>query len=338
MRLRSLLVVALLLGLWASSGLALGTGGSSTSPTWPVNSLVDRDGDGLPDYARVGDYDHDGVLEIDDLQDVVNGLTDPGPKLILVTPGVYLPPAAGARRAGRSHALLELGSFTTLECSGVGKTILRGGPVTVGWNLAVVSNHDHSPGNDEVWIKSCEVDGGAPPTYASDAFPLSQRMGVLFWRTRHSGVSDSYVHDTVHAGLYTANSTGDRFLRNRVEDAGGYGDTTRLWRQPCIYLFAVGGGAVLSDFQAIGNTLSRCGHSGLNTRPRPATHRATWSGTCSGSTTPWITRSRPASACGARKARRCGISGVARPVRSTPSAATAAATASRATTTQTRTC
>ena len=251
-------------GLWAAAWLASGGGGCGG--TYPPNTLIDRDGDGLPDYVRVGDFDHDGVLEIDDIQDAANALTDPGPKRIDLVAGTFLPPANPAARAGRTFALLELRSFTTLDCGGTTSVILRGPPPTAGQDYAVISNIDHTLGNDEVWIRNCQIDGGAPPSYASTAFPHNQRMGVYFRRTRHSGVSDSYVHGTVHAGLYTSNSTGDQFLRNRVDDVGGYGDTTGLWHQPCIYLFAFGGGTVLSDFQAVGNTLTKCGHSGLNTR------------------------------------------------------------------------
>jgi hypothetical protein len=252
----------LLLALWALAWLGLGTGGCSSPPE--INALRDRDGDGLPDQVLVGDFDGDGVLEMNDIQAAMDALSDPGPKRIDVAPGVFAYPSTVAW-PGRSHAILELRSYTTLACS-PGRTVLQVGPLVAQRDYAVVANDDHANGNDEVWVRGCEIDGGAPPSYASNTFPHTRRMGVYFRRTRHSGVSDSFVHDTVHTGLYTSNSSGDRFLDNVVEDAGGYGDTTGLWRQPCIYLFAFGGGVALSDFQATGNTLRRCGHSGLNTR------------------------------------------------------------------------
>jgi hypothetical protein len=261
---RPLSLAPLLVGLWAFAWLGLGTGGCSTVD--PVNVATDRDGDGLPDWVHAGDFDRDGVLEMDDLQDAMDALTDPGPKRLVVQAGTFVAPSLPGARPGRTHALLELRSFTTLECAGVEHTILRGGPLAAEQDYAVVGNDDHVAGNDEVWIQRCAIDGGAPPTYASPDFPKNRRMGVYFRRTRNSGVADSYVHDTVHTGLYTSNSSGDRFLRNLVEDAGGYGDTTALWHQPCIYLFVFGGGVVLSDFQALDNTLRRCAHSGLNTR------------------------------------------------------------------------
>jgi hypothetical protein len=251
----------LLLGLWAVAWLGLGTGGCG--PIDPLNTPVDRDRDGLPDWIRVSDFDHDGVLEMNDLQAAMDVLTDPGPKWIQVEPGPYFYPSPLAW-PGRTHAILELRSHTTLSCAG--GVVLQVGPLVAGRDYAVVANDDHANGNDDVWIRGCEIDGGAPPTYASTQFPHDRRMGVYFRRTRNSGVSDSYVHDTVHTGLYTSNSSGDRFLRNVVEDAGGYGDTTGQMRLPCIYLFAFGGGTELRDFEASDNTLRRCAHSGLNTR------------------------------------------------------------------------
>jgi hypothetical protein len=215
---------------------------------------------------RVGDFDGDGVLEMDDLQDAVDSLTHPGPKRIEVEPGFYAAPLAPASRPGRTHAILELPSHTTLACAGVGLTILNGPPPGPGTGYAVVANDDHVNGNDAVWIRSCEIDGGMPESYDSRTFGGGARMGVYFRRTRDSGVADSWVHHTMHTGLYTSNSSGDQFLRNAVEDAGGFGEINGRSRQPCIYLFAFGGGASVSDFVARDNTLRRCGHSGLNTR------------------------------------------------------------------------
>jgi hypothetical protein len=261
---RSLLVPPAL--LWAAAWLGLGSGGCSTMPT--LNVPIDRDGDGMPDHAQVGDFDGDGILEMNDLQDAMDALTDPGPKRIVVVPGVFAAPPNPAARPGRTHALLELRSFTTLECSGTQRTVLRGGPLTTtpAQDYAVVGNDDHAAGNDEVWIQHCQIDGGAPASYVGTDVAKGQRMGVYFRRTRDSGVSDSWVHDTLHTGLYTSNSQGDRFLRNLVEEAGGWADSAGGWSQPCVYLFAFGGGVQLSNFEARGNTLRRCGNSGLNTR------------------------------------------------------------------------
>jgi hypothetical protein len=260
------LLLLLPLLLWGGAWLGLGVGGCGTVST--LNVPIDRDGDGLPDSVRVGDFDGDGVFEMDDLQDAMDALTDPGPKRMDVAAGVFSAPANPAARPGRVHALLELRSFTTLTCAGIEHTRLRAGPLTTtpAQDFAVVGNDDHAAGNDEVWIHHCRIDGGAPAGYDGTGVARSQRMGVYFRRTRNSGVSDSWVHDTLHTGLYTSNSHGDRFLRNLVEDAGSWGDLVTGWRQPCVYLFAFGGGGQLTGFEARDNVLRRCGNAGLNTR------------------------------------------------------------------------
>src|SRR5688572_15883938 len=139
--------------LWAFAWLGLGTGGCNTVD--PVNAPEDRDGDGLPDWVRAGDFDRDGVLEMDDLQDAMDALTDPGPKRLVVQAGTFTAPAAPGSRPGRTHALLELRSFTTVECAGIGRTILRAGPLTAAHDYAVVGNDDHVSGNDQVWLEAC---------------------------------------------------------------------------------------------------------------------------------------------------------------------------------------
>ena len=262
---QSLAPVLLLLA--AAGWLLLGGGGCNPTPGALVNVAWDSNGNGLPDRVTVGDYDHDGVREMDDIQDAIDALSDPGPKLVTVQAGDYVAPVAPELRAGRTHAILELDSNTTFECAGVGATILHAAPLGSTGDYAVLANRDHANGNDAIAIRHCEIDGAAPASYSTGRkLAKSQRMGVYFRRTRNSEVSDSYVHDTVHTGLYTSNSSGDQFLRNVVEDAGAYGGTVTSWRQPCIYLYAFGGGASVSDFRAADNTLRRCGHSGLNTR------------------------------------------------------------------------
>jgi hypothetical protein len=251
--------------LWAAAGLLLASGGCGSSGGAP-NVPSDSDGDGLPDRVTVGDFDGDGILEMDDLQDAVDALTDPGSKTVTVQAGEYLAPGAPGLRPGRVHALLELPSHITLRCAGVGATVLHGTPPGAGSDYAVLANRDFTNGNTGIWIRDCEIHGGMPESYRANTFARTQRMGVFFRRTRDSRVTDSHVHHTAHTGLYTSNSRGDQFLRNVVEDAGGWGDTTASGKQPCIYLYAIGGDASLSDFQAVDNTLRRCGFAGLNTR------------------------------------------------------------------------
>ena len=139
-----------LLVLWACGWIFFGTGGcgvpvgtAGCSPFSPVNVALDSDGDGLPDLVTVGDFDGDGVREMDDLQDAVDALTDLGPKVVNVLAGDYVAPAAPALRAGRTHAILELRSHTTLSCAGVGSTVLNAPAPGAGRDYAVVGNDDH---------------------------------------------------------------------------------------------------------------------------------------------------------------------------------------------------
>lgn len=237
-----------------------------------LNQILDDDGDGLPDRVRVSDFDGDGVLEMDDVQDAVESLTDPGPKRVDVWPGSYQPPASPASRPGRTHALVELPSRTTLACpAGPAFTQLRGpSGTTVAHDFAVIANDDHVLGNEDVVVSGCDIHGGAPDSYDRRSVQsANRRAGVFFRKTLRGIVKGSWVHHTYHTGLYTSNSRGDRFLDNLVSDAGGWGDRApghlRL-NLPCIYLFAFGGGAAVEDFVARGNHLLRCASAGLNTR------------------------------------------------------------------------
>jgi hypothetical protein len=235
-----------------------------------LNELVDGDGDGLPDQVRVADFDGDGVLEMDDVQDAVESLSDPGPKRVEVWPGVYQPPAAPASRPGRTHALVELPSRTTLVCpGGPAFTQLRGPSGTsAAHDFAVVANDDHALGNEDVTILGCDIHGGAPEVYDSISFVTNRRMGVYFRRTLRGRVEGSWVHHTYHSGLYTSNSRQDRFVGNVVTDVGGWGDRAG-WivrrNYPAIYAFAFGAGGAVEDFVARGNRLARS-VGGLNTR------------------------------------------------------------------------
>src|SRR5262245_40128233 len=121
--------------LCVGAGLLLGTG-SRGAVAPPPYVLTDKDKDGLPDSAQVGDFDGDGVHRMDDIQDAMDALTDPGPKTILVEPGDYLGPTQPQLRPGRSHAILELQSNTTLVCSGVGATILHAAPLSPFYDYA----------------------------------------------------------------------------------------------------------------------------------------------------------------------------------------------------------
>jgi len=236
----------------------------------PANQPLDLDGDGAADSVCVSDFDGDGSLEMDDIQQAADTLLDSGLRTVHVLPGSYGPPAVPATWPGRTHALVELTSHTVLECSSVAPGVLLQGPAGIGQEhrFAVVGNDDHANGNDGVVIRGCEIHGGAPDAYDGREVAINSRMGVYLRRTRNSVVEGNHVHHTFHTGLYTSNSTGDRFVDNLVEDAGGFGNTAPFstrWRYPCIYVYAYDGG-VAEDFVASGNTLRRCAANGLNAR------------------------------------------------------------------------
>jgi hypothetical protein len=245
-RCRSILLAAALV-LVASPGAA------------QVNQLLDQDGDGLPDYASVADWDGDGVREMNDIQAAIDALTDPGPKHIFVQPGIYVPSSAPPKE----HGLVELPSNSELECAGTETTVLLGLNATVRHvNRSVISNSDHFGGNENITVRNCQIHGGMPDSYNSGSWTAHGRMGVNFFTVRNAVVIGNRVHHTHHTCLYTKNSRGVRFLDNVIHDCGGYGDVNSL-RMPAIYLFAVSGGAT-EDVIASGNTILRSG--GFNTR------------------------------------------------------------------------
>jgi hypothetical protein len=227
-----------------------------------ANTLLDQDGDGLPDFASVGDWDGDGVRELTDVQAAIDALTDPGLKTIQVEAGTYLPPTTFPL----PHGLIELPSHSVLRCAGPALTVLRGLPATVKHtNRSVISNDDHVFGNTNITIEDCQIDGGMPGAYDSRTWSAHGRMGVNLNRVTDATVSGNFVHHTHHTCLYTKNSTSVRFLDNTLEDCGGYGDFNSLTRKPAIYLFAAAGG-VTQDVLASGNQIARSGGNALNTR------------------------------------------------------------------------
>jgi hypothetical protein len=125
----------------------------------PGHNLEDRDGNGLYDYACVADWNGDGTLEIvEDIQAAVAALNDPGPKLVELSAGSYLPPVVSPHQFG----ILELPSHTTLQGACDGHAILFGFPGTdVTSTQPVVTNVDYEGvGATDVHVRCLEVDGG----------------------------------------------------------------------------------------------------------------------------------------------------------------------------------
>jgi hypothetical protein len=245
---------------WSRLALAAALG-VAPGPAWG-SALLDQDGDGLLDFASVGDWDGDGALELTDVQAAIDALTDPGPKWVSIETGVFLPPAAPTGL----HALVELPSDIVLQCAGPGLTVLRGLPSTVkNLNFSVLSNDDHVSGNQNITISNCQIDGAMPDAYDSRTWTAHGRMGVNLNHVTNATVVGNFVHHTHHTCLYTKNSTGIRFESNTLQDCGGYGDFNSLTRKPAIYLFAVAGG-ITQDVVATGNLILRSGGNALNTR------------------------------------------------------------------------
>jgi hypothetical protein len=234
--------------------------GAAANHSWDSNQ------DGIADSMCVYDFDRDGALEIDDVQDAVASLASAPKKFVTVLPGNYLAAANPAARPGRTHGLLELPSDTALTCR-TGAALRGPRTVDANSNYAVVSNADHATGNRNISISGCEIDGGALDAF-TDPGAYGIRMGVFLRRTTDSLVENNFVHHTYHTGLYTSDSTRDVFRDNRIEDAGGYGNQAQMGgrpRFPCIYAYSFGGGAVV-DFVAENNDMRRCAADGLNTR------------------------------------------------------------------------
>lgn len=231
--------------------------------------LADRDGNGFPDFAEVGDWNGNGVLEMADLQAAMDSLTDPGWKELYVRPGRYLPSAASPN----SHALLELPSLTFLRCADPETTILTGLDASVtDVNLKVVSNRDTVSGNTGIVIQNCGIDGGMPASYDSRGWAANGQMGIHLSRVTIGLVAGNRVWRTHHTCLYAKNSQSIHFEDNQLEECGGYGDANSYTRKPAIYLFATQGG-VTRDVVVRGNRVIRSGGPALNTRREKGTDR-----------------------------------------------------------------
>lgn len=222
--------------------------------------LDDTDGDGDPDYAYVGDWDGDGVLEMeDDLRAAIAALTDSGPKLVDVAPGSFVAPVAAQGHLG----IIDLPSELTLRGSGPGVTVLNGFPADDYIStLAVLANDDRIAGNTNIAIRDLEIDGGWGDGDAS-GMAGQHRLGVLFNRCSNCVVENVHVHDTLHACLYSKNGSHVHFTDNLLERCGNYTGAGPTYS--CLYLYA--DSASTQEYVYLtGNTCSDSGAAGISIR------------------------------------------------------------------------
>lgn len=254
------LLCLLLLGLPAQ-WIRPGTSAQHAAPPRPAharaNLLQDRDGDSLPDYVSVGDWDGDGRLEMTDIQAAINALTDPGDKLVEIAPGSYRAPASAS-----GTGILKLPSGLSLVGSVQGVSLLNGFDATdLVSTLPVICNADPVGGNHDITISNVEVNGGWG---SGDASAMTHvRMGIKFDGCHNCVVHHVTVRDTLQSCLYAKNSSDVRFEDNRLYRCGNY--TGQGARFPCVYLFA-DKGRVHQNVVVANNYCDGSGNSALNTR------------------------------------------------------------------------
>jgi len=239
-------------------GLALAGPTTRAAHCGPGPQLADTDGDGLFDYACVGDWNDDGICQMEqDIVPAIASLDDPGAKTVELSDCEFTAPQV----ATGSHAIVELPSHTTLVGSGP-ETVLRGfAPTNVQSTQAVVSNADHVVGNTEIVIRDLTIHGGWE---AGDARGLGHtRMGVFLSRCNGCRVENVIVSDTLHSCLYASNSTDVEFRNSTLRRCGNY---TGLGSNfPCVYLYAAAG-ETLRDVRVLGIDCDGSGSVALNTR------------------------------------------------------------------------
>ena len=224
----------------------------------PGHNLGDTDNDLLFDYACVGDWNNNGICEMEeDLQAAILSLNDPGPKTVLVDACNFVAPLA----AQGLHGILELPDNITLR--GFGADSLLNGFVETDLQSeqAVITNADHTGGNSNITIRDLRIDGGWRDGDAS-GFGHG-RMGIRFTNCTDCKVLRVEVTDTLHACLYASNSTRVEFSDSTLARCGNY---TGLGSHfPCVYLYAFQGGETL-DALVRGNDCDGSGSSAMSTR------------------------------------------------------------------------
>jgi hypothetical protein len=197
----------------------------------PGANLYDIDGDGLFDYACVGDWNGNGICEMeDDLRQAILSLDDPGPKTVLVDECSFVAPLS----ASGENGILELEDNTTLRGLGDGSLLHGFAETDLQSTQAVVTNADHDGGNSTIVVRDLRIDGG---WRSGDASGFAHaRMGVRFTNCNGCRMERLTVTDTLHACLYVSNSDGVEVLNSTLERCGNYGGLGNYF--PCVYLYA----------------------------------------------------------------------------------------------------
>jgi hypothetical protein len=253
----SLLLATLALGGYGSSGRA-DSGGNTAS---------DGIASGLASVVVDGDFNGDGVVSIQDIEDAARSLNpDPLEAKSIRVQGSYVYGVAGVPdpvtlpRVG----LLELDSNTTLECDL--DVVLQGWDETVpGPEGPVVANRNRISGNRDIHIRGCTIDGGQPERTFTN--PVGFRTGVYFDGCNDCSVENSTIRNTFHACFYTRHGVDNLSRGNLYENCGStflnYPQYTQ--GQPCIYAFAESG-RTTRGVRSLDDVMHGCAAPGFNPR------------------------------------------------------------------------
>lgn len=194
----------------------------------PWNVPLDQDGDGTVETVCVGDWDGDGQLETQDVQQAIDALVAEGPTarhVIVAAPGTYAPPPGIPWY--RSEGLVALPSDTVLEC--LPDVVLRGFAPEAYTGAgdavtAVVINDGFSgPGNAHITVSGCTIHGGKDSAYGPLPGEPSVRLdsGIAMIGVDDVQLLDNRISWTNHACIYTSNITGSLLRGNALDSCGG---------------------------------------------------------------------------------------------------------------------
>ena len=232
--------------------LAIAFGMSIVPPTVAAR-LVDRDRDGFADFVRVeGDYNSDGRLDADDIQDAINDLTDnDSGRTVELEPFLYGPPLAEDYQG-----LIVLPSNTELRCRGaqiVGYDEVVLSAKLYGTRIITTSSvvnplNRVRPGSglpvENVAIYGCQIRYDLPAAYDVTSWAQLNHFGIYTDKVTNLTVSGNSVSDTIHACAYFRSTTGGYAAANSFgRNCGNSSNTssTVRFRQQALYLFASDG-------------------------------------------------------------------------------------------------